>query len=239
MPPASCPLSAHRHFPRPRPRLALASLLALWLGVSPAGASSVRGTVHVPAPPKDGPAFDPYPGQAGAIAHHPLPPRGAIGDAVVYLETVPASVDSALPMPAHAKLAQKDQCFVPRVIAVPLGGSVDFPNLDPIFHNVFSVSPMHRFDLGKYPRGESRTVHFTSPGVVNVYCDIHSDMAAFILVLPNRVFVRPRPDGSWDLPNVPAGRYTLCWWHPDFVGGRQELDIGPNGGATADLSFAP
>jgi plastocyanin len=223
-----------------RPLPALLAVLAAWaLGTSPAGAYTVHGVVHVPAPPRDGPAFEPYPGQANSMPHHPLPPRGVMGDAVIYLESVPASVDSALQMPGRVKLAQKDQCFVPRVVALPLGGSVDFPNLDPIYHNVFSVSPMHRFDLGKYPRGESRTVRFAKAGLVNVYCDIHSDMAAFILVLPNRVFARPRPDGTWELPEVPQGRYTLCWWHPDFAGGRQTIEIGPNGAAAADLSFSP
>lgn len=222
-----------------RLRTLLTFLLTLSPGVSPAGAYTVHGVVHVPPPPKDGPAFEPYPGQANSLPHHPLPPRGAIGDAIVYLESVPASVDSALPMPPHAKLAQKDQSFVPRVVALPLGGSVDFPNLDPIYHNVFSVSPMRRFDLGKYPKGQSRTVRFAKAGLVNVYCDIHSDMAAFIFVLPNRVFARPRQDGSWELPDVPQGRYTLCWWHPDFAGGRQVIEIGPNGAAAADLSFSP
>jgi plastocyanin len=223
----------------PRLRALLPLLVALSLVASRAGAYAVHGVVHVPAPPKDGPAFEPYPGQANSIPHHPLSPRGVMGDAVVYLESVPASVDSALLMPARVKLAQKDQCFVPRVVALPLGGSVDFPNLDPIYHNVFSVSPLRRFDLGKYPKGESRTVRFAKAGLVNVYCDIHSDMAAFIFVLPNRVFARPRPDGTWELPDVPQGRYTLCWWHPDFAGGRQVIEIGPNGAAAPELSFSP
>jgi plastocyanin len=223
----------------PRPPFLLAMVVGLWLGASSAGAGPLRGTVHVPAAPKDGSVCEPYPGRANALAGHSRPPRGAIGDAIVYLEALPAAADSALPLPVRPKLAQQDQSFQPRVIAVPVGGSVDFPNLDPIYHNVFSVSPARRFDLGKYPRGESRTVRFAKPGVINVYCDIHSDMAAFILVLPNRAFARPRPDGSWELPEVPPGRYTLCWWHPDFAGGKREIEIPAGGAAAVELGFTP
>ena len=128
---------------------------------------------------------------------------------------------------------------MPRVVSVATGSAVDFPNQDPIYHNVFSVSTTRRFDLGKYPKGQSRSVTFPKAGVVNVYCDIHSDMAAFILVLPNRAFARPRADGSWQLPDVPPGRYTLCWWHPDFPAGRRELEVGSSGDAVVDVSFAP
>ena len=237
MQPASRPPCVDRLIPRPR--ILFASVVALWLGASPAGASSVRGTVHVPEAPKDGPVFEPYPGRANSLAGHPRPPRGAVGDAVVYLESLPAGADSALPLPARPKLAQQDQAFLPRVIAIPVGGSVDFPNLDPIYHNVFSVSPARRFDLGKYPRGESRRLQFAKAGVVNVYCEIHSDMAAFIFVLPNRAFARPRPDGSWELPDVPPGHYTLCWWHPDFAGGKREIEITHGEDTVVDLGFRP
>jgi hypothetical protein len=214
-------------------------LLAIGLASTGARAATVRGTIRVPAPPRDEPTFRPYAGRANAMVCATRPPRGLRSDAVVYLESVPADVDSGLPPAPRPKLAQKDQSFSPRVVVVPAGGSVDFPNLDPIYHNVFSVSPIRRFDLGKYPRGESRSVRFSKPGVVNVYCDIHSDMAAFILVLPNRAFARPRADGSWQLPDVPGGRYALCWWHPDFPCGRRDIEIGEGRDNVVDLEFAP
>ncbi len=201
--------------------------LALLLAAPAARAARLHGTVHVPGGMRQDPAFHPYAGQASSMAGHTMAERGAPGDAVLYLEAVPAAVDSALPAPAaHPKLAQKDQAFVPRVVVVPVGGTVDFPNMDPIYHNVFSVSPVKRFDLGKYPRGQSRSVRFTKPGLVNVYCDIHSDMAAFILVVPNRAYARPRADGTWQMPDLPPGHYVLRWWHPDFTGGRREIDLG-------------
>jgi plastocyanin len=222
-------------------RLAALAGCALVLGLSAPGAfaATVRGTLRVPSPPHDEPAFHPYAGRATSMVCAARSPRGLPVDAVVYLESIPAAVDSTLPAVARPKLAQKDQSFAPRVVAVPVGGAVDFPNLDPIYHNVFSVSPIRRFDLGKYPRGESRTVRFPKAGLVNVYCDIHSDMAAFVLVLPNRAYARPRADGTWQLPDVPPGRYTLCWWHPDFPPGKRDLEVGAAGETVADVSFAP
>ena len=216
----------------------LIAAFALSLIAPAALAARLHGTVRVPGGSHDDPAFHPYAGHASSMAGHAMAERGALVDAVVYLESVPAAVDSALPAPAgHPKLAQKDQSFVPRVVVVPVGWTVDFPNMDPIYHNVFSVSPIKRFDLGKYPRGESRSVKFPRAGLVNVYCDIHSDMAAFILVVPNRAFVRPRADGTWQLPDVPPGHYVLCWWHPDFAGGRRELELDDRTDTPVDVSF--
>src|SRR5262249_60604428 len=89
--------------------------------------------------------------------------RGLVTDAVLYLESPAAEPAHAAATP-HPKLAQKGQAFEPRVVVVAAGGTVDFPNLDPIYHNVFSVSPTRRFDLGKYPRGQSRSITFPKPG---------------------------------------------------------------------------
>jgi hypothetical protein len=114
---------------------------------------------------------------------------------------------------------------------------VDFPNLDPIYHNVFSLSPVRRFDLGKYPRGHSRQVTFPKPGLVNVYCDIHSDMEAFILVLPNHAFARPTRAGEFTLPDLPAGRYILKAWHPDLGERSETVEVPATGDVTADVEF--
>lgn len=214
----------------------LAVACALAVTASFANGACVRGVVHVPSSPQADPAFQPYAGHASSMPMHAMPALGAVTDAVVYVEAIGAAADSTLPETARPKLAQKDQSFVPRVVVVAAGGSVDFPNMDPIYHNVFSVSPPRRFDLGKYPRGESRTVRFTKPGLVNVFCDIHSNMAAFILVVPNRAFAQPRTDGSFRLPALPPGRYALAWWHPDFRGGRREIELGSDD-AVVDVSF--
>lgn len=190
-----------------------------------ARAAVLRGTLAVPPAPQQVKHMNAYPGQASSMASHKMAPRGAVSDAVLWFERISASADSAIAPPSRPKLAQKDQCFMPRVVSVSAGGTVDFPNQDPIYHNVFSVSTVRRFDLGKYPKGHSRSVTFQKAGVVNVYCDIHSDMAAFILVAPNRAYTQPGPDGAFALPGVPAGRYTLHVWHPDFGAFEREVEL--------------
>jgi plastocyanin len=150
--------------------------------------------------------------------------RNAPSDAVVWVETVPASADSSLaPRGAAPRLAQIGERFVPRVLPIAVGTAVDFPNLDPIYHNVFSLSPVRRFDLGKYARGHSKQVTFPRPGVVNVFCDIHSEMAAWIVVLPHRFFTQPDAQGRFELPPLPPGRYVLKVWHPDVPETRSEV----------------
>lgn len=150
---------------------------------------------------------------------------------VIYLEGHMAS------KPLTVTMEQKGRRFLPDTVVAPVGSTVSFPNLDPIFHNVFSVSPAKRFDLGKYPRPESKSVRFDKPGVVNVYCDIHADMNAWIVVLPNRAFARPDASGHYRLPELPAGRYKLRWWHPDFAGGEREVTVSASGDVTADVEF--
>ncbi len=193
----------------------------------PANGGVVRGRVNVP--PSVGqalPKLNPYPGRAGTLPAGAIAPRlGAVQDAVVFVEKVPADLATpTLPAPKPT-LEQKDQAFTPRVLAVRVGTRVDFPNQDRMYHNVFSVSPVKRFDLGKYSRGHSKAVTFDRPGIVNVFCDIHSDMAAFVYVLPHHVFAQPSADGEFSLPNLPAGTYTLKVWHPDLGERTREIKV--------------
>ncbi|MBI5610464.1 MAG: hypothetical protein HY902_16420 [Deltaproteobacteria bacterium] len=116
----------------------------------------------------------------------------------------------AEPAPARAaELAQRDKRFSSALVPITAGQSVDFPNLDPVFHNVFSPSPVRPFDLGQYRQGESKTKQFPSPGVVDVYCNIHPDMAATILVLPNRRWATSASDGSFESSGIPPGTWSL------------------------------
>jgi plastocyanin len=202
-------------------------------------AGVIRGTVRVPSLGQGGaPAPDPYAGRASAMPMARSVPHGSVTDAVVFVESVSPAVDSALAASApRPRLAQKDQSFVPRVLPIAVGTTVDFPNLDPIYHNVFSPSPLKRFDLGKYPRGQSKSVTFGRPGVVNVYCDIHSDMEAFVLVLPHHAFTQPSASGAFELPSLPPGSYVLRAWHPDFHELRREVEVPANGDVSVDLSF--
>ncbi len=125
--------------------------------------------------------------------------------AVVYAE----SLDSAAPhTPGRFTLAQRNKSFQPHVLAVPLGSTVDFPNNDQIQHNVFSLSPLQPFDLGLYRRGESKSRTFTTPGVYRVFCNIHPQMSAMIVVAPTPYTTVAGMDGRFSL-NLPAGRFRL------------------------------
>jgi plastocyanin len=217
-------------------------LLALaMLSAHAAAAGTIRGTIHVPeaAVAAATPPMHAYAGSANAMPGMQGTVHGRVSDAVVYVSQVPAAAESALaadPAP-RPKLAQKDQCFLPRVVVVAVGGSVDFPNLDPIYHNVFSLSPVKRFDLGKYPRGQSKSVLFNKPGLVNVFCDIHSEMAAYVMVLPHHGFAQPQADGTFELPSLPPGHYELHVWHPDLNEIVRAVELPAQGDARIDLSF--
>jgi len=109
----------------------------------------------------------------------------------------------------RAVILQKDKTFSPHVLAIPVGTYVDFPNADPIFHNAFSSYSGQIFDIGLYPPGTSRSVRFTRPGVVRVFCNIHSSMSAMIVVLATPYFAVTGHDGAFALQDVPPGDYTL------------------------------
>ena len=125
--------------------------------------------------------------------------------------------------PVTEVLNQKAARFEPDLIVVPVGSSVQFPNFDPIFHNVFSLSKAQAFDLGYYPQGQSRTVTFNNPGVVQVYCHIHANMYAAIVITASPWYQKPSADGSFAFSNVPAGHYRLTAWHK--IAGLHKVDI--------------
>ena len=143
---------------------------------------------------------------------------------VVYLETAPQAAFET-PAPGRARLDQKNETFVPYVLAVTVGSTVDFPNSDRIYHNVFSLSKAKRFDLGRYPRGQSRSVRFDRPGVVRVFCEIHSHMSAFILVFAHRYFAVTGADGRYRIEGVPPGDYALAVWNDGEVRARREVRV--------------
>jgi plastocyanin len=110
-------------------------------------------------------------------------------------------------------IQQIDETFVPHVLPIMTGTSVDFPNGDPFFHNVFSLSGAKSFDLGRYPQGKKRTVRFDKPGIVMVFCHIHSHMSAVIRVFDHPFFTVPDSQGQFILSDIPPGTYTLVGWH--------------------------
>jgi hypothetical protein len=131
---------------------------------------------------------------------------------VVWLE--PVGRAAPLPSPApRVQMLQKGKRFIPHVLAVPLGATVDFPNLDPIFHNAFSNFSGQPFDVGLYPPGTTRAVTFRHPGVVRVFCNIHSTMSAVIAVLRSPYFAVSDAGGAFRIDGVPAGDYRLQLFH--------------------------
>jgi len=136
-------------------------------------------------------------------------------DAVVWVDTLPAqAMRRYRGKSREARITQQGRRFSPRVTAVAAGSPIRFSNRDNVYHNVFSVSPSKRFDLGKYPPRTIHRVTFDRPGLVNLYCDIHPGMAAYVMVLPHRVFARPAASGRFALPELPAGSYVVKAWHP-------------------------
>jgi plastocyanin len=145
-----------------------------------------------------------------------LPPRtpassNELSNVVIHLELVAPGATAA----GHraATMEQLDERFAPHVLPVVVGSSVEFPNRDPVYHNVFSLSGTRTFDLGRYPKGASKSVRFDRPGVVQVFCHIHSDMSAVILVLPNAFHTTPDSSGRYVLDGVPPGEYRITAWH--------------------------
>jgi plastocyanin len=136
---------------------------------------------------------------------------------VVNIEDAPKPAEkpaSNTTAPAKFRLVmdQKELTFVPHVLPILVGSIVEFPNSDPVYHNVFSFSKTKNFDLGRYPTGHSKTVTFNKPGLVKVYCDMHSQMNAFILVLANPYFTVSDEHGNYSIRDIPAGTYKVKAW---------------------------
>ncbi len=136
-------------------------------------------------------------------------PARDMGQAVIWLEgTVAEEVT-----PRRAEVLMTDKEFEPRVMVVPAGSTVRFPNRDGFNHNVFSSSEVAAFDLGLYGRGEARSFRFTRPGVVRVFCNVHAQMIGVIVVRDNPHFTQPGDDGRFRISGVPHGTYILHAWH--------------------------
>ena len=135
------------------------------------------------------------------------------GDVVFWLTP---SRDTENPPPPRAPqnytLAQKDKQFIPHILVVPTGSSVDFPNLDPFYHNVFSLFNGKRFDLGLYEAHTHRAVRFDRDGVSYIFCNIHPEMGAVVIALSTPYFAISKPDGNVAIPAVPPGSYRLNVW---------------------------
>lgn len=159
------------------------------------------------------------------VVSHPQPKTGNSG-VVVWL--TPADGHARAPAPQTVRLTQRNKTFVPHLLVIPVGSVVRFPNSDPFFHNVFSLSDGPRFDLGLYEAGSSRSVQFNHAGISYVFCNIHPQMSAVIIRLATPWYAVTGKDGQFVLTGVPAGRYHLHLWYERATAARlakSERDI--------------
>ena len=216
-----------RPIPTGRALLLLASW-ALWGGAAASAqeAGSIEGEVSSNTRPPRRTASR-YPGgRSGAHSVQQIATVAFIKGAVAGAGAGPGSM---------ATMAQSDTAFIPSLLVVPRGSEVLFPNGDPFFHNVFSYSSAERFDLGRYPRGQSREVLFDEPGIVSVYCEVHEFMRSAVVVVENPFHAIVGDDGRFFMGDVPPGDYTLVVWHADL--GTDERPVTVTPGGTVRVSF--
>jgi plastocyanin len=155
---------------------------------------------------------------------------------VVYLDPAPRAAFDAREEP-RPRMDQRNETFVPHVLPIVAGTTVDFPNSDQTYHNVFSLSKTKTFDLGRYAVGRYKSVRFDRPGIVRVFCDIHSHMSAFILVFSHRYFSVADSDGTYRLENVPPGTYNVVAWHESAALETRRVVV-PEAGGEVEANFA-
>ncbi len=155
-------------------------------------------------------------------------------DAVAWLPGTPAA--DAGTATGVVRIAQRHKAFEPHVEVIPAGATVAFPNFDRIYHNVFSLSEIARFDLGLYRNGASRSVTFGKPGVIRIYCNIHPSMSAFLVVVAGTAFAKTGAEGTALLPPVAAGPYRMSVWHER--GGEREVNVVVKPGAVTPVEVS-
>ena len=210
--------------------VAVAGLLVAGVAPGAEQGGPVRGRVEIGMPVlAKRPTSAAYPGRSVPTAA--LAPISELRNVVVYLKDAPPRPQP----PMRVEIRQVDENFVPRVIAVPVGSTVEFPNDDPIYHNVFSLSSAKNFNLGRYPRGKSQSVTFDKPGVVRVFCDIHSHMSATVIVFAHPWFAIPDEAGRFQLPEVPPGDREITAWHERLGDTTLRVRVDTGRPATADF----
>jgi plastocyanin len=165
-------------------------------------------------------------------AGHHAAPKDMTGS-VVWLVSLDHPFTPATADDKHFRMAQKDKRFVPSLLVLPVGSVVDFPNLDPWFHNVFSLYQGKRFDLGLYQAGAQKSVRFDKPGVSYLFCNIHPEMSAAIVAVDTRWYGVSDARGHVVISGVPEGRYELHAWHADATpealkAAERPVEIGDN-----------
>jgi plastocyanin len=199
-------------------------------GVSSAANGTIRGRVELRQGTGDSAGRVSVSDPGMSAMHVPTDRRS-----VVYLDPAPRAAFDARDEP-RPRLDQRNETFVPHVLPIVAGTTVDFPNSDHTYHNVFSLSKTKTFDLGRYAVGRSKSVRFDKPGIVRVFCEIHSHMSAFILVFAHRYFALAAPDGSYRLENVPPGTYNVMAWHETASLESRKVVV-PEAGGEVEVNF--
>lgn len=206
----------------------------------PALAAEVRGAVMLP------------PGQAkkrsfrGDLYRNRLAPdRGADRAPVerspfadIVVSAHPLSFQAVVaPLPRPARMEQMQAEFAPRVLPVTVGTTVEFVNLDRFYHNVFSLTPGNQFDIGRRPTGQVVPSAFAGPGIVEIFCDIHPQMSARILVLDTPWFAQPDGEGRFHIDGLRPGRYRVRAFHPEHEAVERQVDVGEGVPVSQDFAF--
>ncbi|MBW7997625.1 MAG: hypothetical protein FVQ81_13815 [Candidatus Glassbacteria bacterium] len=217
-------------------------LSAVLLAALPALCATVEGKVTVPvvseSPAGAGGGYSRgvyRPSAKSSAGQETGKPGEALSFIIVWAEPLgkPAQFKAPAKNPA---MIQRNKTFVPHVLPVQSGTTVDFPNLDPLYHNVFSYSRARRFDLGLYEQGKSKSVTFDQPGIIDVFCEIHESMHAYVLVLETPWFTRASADGMYSL-ELPAGDYRICTWIPSRHCEPVEIKLIQSSREQVDFSF--
>jgi len=195
------------------------------------GTGAITGRVHVVSHPARRLATaGVYPGRIVGI--QAARDASELDNVIVFIKTQ-TRVDAPT---QRVVIRQTNEEFVPHVVAVTAGSTVDFPNDDLIFHNVFSLSRASTFDLGRYPRSASKSRTFATPGIVKVFCHLHSHMSAIVRVFSHPYFVIPDREGRFTIPGVPPGRHEVTAWHERA--GEVTRTATVEGDGTSELSFS-
>ena len=176
------------------------------------------------------------PASAGDL-HGKVVCKGAkdCADAVVYVGTIPGKT---FPAPKeHATIDQKNMVFVPRVLPVLAGATVDFLNSDAVLHNVYTQAVCaDKFNLGTWPQGQTKSFTFTKECVAELLCKVHPEMQGFVVVVPTPYFAAVKADGSYKIADVPDGSYTVKVWHPKLKPAEKPVTVA--GATEADFEIA-
>ena len=157
-----------------------------------------------------------------------------INETLVWLEPAAGARLARRAAPVNVTMTTRGKMLIPHVLAIPVGSTVNFPNEDPISHNLFSLSSPNQFDLGLYRAGAGKSHTFAAPGIVSVYCNVHPNMSSVIHVLNTPYYAFADANGNFSIPDVPAGRYDLIAWNEMSGMTRTPVDVG---GATPPLAL--